>query len=365
MIDLRFIEYRVVAITPEGQQLDITASTTDLGWEEGEKEYAARISLKLYDAMYEGKRLSELVQPLTPVFVYAICNGESTEVIRGTIEEWSPTDSNGKLSLDITAYDEMKAMRQSQDDQYFTDGLTTKQIITTILDAWNVPYDYQGPENITHSKFVFRKNYISDMCQKVLADVKKQKGGVYFMRAKEGKVQIIPRGSNETTYHLDAYTNIIQTKDKFSTSGMVTRVKIVGKTKDEGRPPVEATIDRHTEYGVRQVILEHADKKTLEEVQKEANQILDEKSLIKRTTDLQGPDVPFLRKGDRIRIKSGSLSGYWFVKSIRHNAADGKMSLKIDEDKEKNKEEAEKQQQEGGTSVEYDTGENDEYGGDE
>lgn len=369
MIDLRLIEYRVVAVTSDGQQLDITDVTTDLGWEEGEKEYAARISLKLYDAEYNGKHLSELVQPLTPIFVYAICNGESTEVVRGTVEEWSPTDSNGKLSLDITAYDEMKAMRQSQDDQYFADGMTTKQIITTILDAWGVPYDYQGPENITHSKFMFRKNYISDMCQKVLTDVKKKKGGVYFMRAKEGKIQILPRGTNEITYHLDAYTNIEQTKDKFSTSGMVTRVKIVGKTKAEGRPPVEATIDRHTEYGIRQVILQHASKKTLDEVKKDAEELLDEKSLIKRTTTLQGPDVPFLRKGDRIRIESGTLSGYWFVKSIRHNADDGKMSLGIDEDKEKNKEETEKANQQAGNTAqettEYDTGENDEFGGDE
>lgn len=37
MIDLRDIVYRVVCVTPDGTQLDITPVTTGLGWEEGKK----------------------------------------------------------------------------------------------------------------------------------------------------------------------------------------------------------------------------------------------------------------------------------------------------------------------------------------
>lgn len=355
MIDLRLIEYRVVAVTSEGEQLDITNATTDLGWEEGEREYAARISLKLYDAEYGEKRLSELVQPLTPIFVYAISNGESTEVIRGTVADWKPTDSNNKLTLDITAYDEVKALRESQDDEYFSDGQTSKQIITKILDKWSVPYDYQGPE-ITHAKFAFKKKYISDMIKTVLEDVRRKGKGFYFMRAKEGKVQIIPRGSNEDIYHFDADTNLMQTSDSFSSSGLVTRVKIVGKTKNEGCPPVEDTIDGHTEYGVKQMILERPTDKTLDEIRETAKQTLKEKGSLKRKTTLSCADVPFIRKGDIIRVESGSLQGYWFISAIRHNADDGKMNLTIVEDKDKNAEEG---------NDAYDTGESDEEAGDD
>lgn len=154
----------------------------------------------------------------------------------------------------------------------------------------------------------------------------------------------------------------MQTKDSFSTGNLITRIKIIGKSKDEGRPPVETVIDGHTEYGIRQAIIERPSDKTLDEVKKSANELLKEKGMIKRTTSLQGPDVPYLRKGDRIRVEAGTLSGYWFVKSINHNAADGKMSLKIDEDKEKNQEVAKSK---GTTVKEYDTGDNDEYGGEQ
>lgn len=359
MVDLRLIEYRVVAVTPQGEQLDITPATTDLGWEEGEKEYAARISLKLHDSDYNGQRLSQLVQPMTPIIIYAIANGESREVIRGNVTDWIPTDSNSTLSLDLTAYDEMKALRENRDDEYIPDGMTTKQIFTNILSKWGVPYDYKGPE-VMHHKMAFRKKPISDMLKSVLKDVKDKGGGVYFMRAREGKIEVIPRGSNEETYHFDAYTNMMQTRDSFSTSGIVTRVKVVGQMKDEGIPPVEEIVDGHTEYGIRQTIIERPKDKSLYEVRNTANQILKEKGQLKRKTTLSCADVPYIRKGDRIRVESGTLQGYWFITAIRHNAQDETMNLSIVEDKEKNAEAAKKN---GTEAVEYDTGDEDEEGG--
>ena len=67
-----------------------------------------------------------------------------------------------------------------------------------------------------------------------------------------------------------------------------------------------------------------------------AREMLKEKGTLARKTTLQAPDLPFLRKGDRIRVRAGTAAGYFFVRSVRHNAADGKMTLGIDEDKEMN-----------------------------
>ena len=105
MIDLRDIAYRVVCVTPDGTQLDITPVTTGLGWEEGEKELSARISLKVYNVLYGGKRMSQLVQPETPIFVYATIGGTQKEMVLGTVMKWAPTYTNGTSSLDIEAYD--------------------------------------------------------------------------------------------------------------------------------------------------------------------------------------------------------------------------------------------------------------------
>lgn len=337
MVDLRTIEYRVVCISPDGTQLDITSITTGLGWEEGEKELSARISLHVYNVLYNGKRISQMIKPETPIFVYATIDGKQKEMIRGTVKKWAPTYTNGSSSLVIEAYDEMQPLRHNQDFAYFADGTKTKAMITSILDKWSVPYTYNGPD-IAHNKMVFKKSYVSDMLQKILDDVKKKNGGVYFMRAKEGKVEIIPRGTNEEIYHFDELDNAVQASDSFDSNGLVTRVKIVGKTDKEGHQKVEATKDGKIEFGIRQAIIEHQSSKTLKQAEEAAEQLLKEKGALKRKTTLQAPDVPFIRKGDRVRIQAGTVMGYFFIKSIRHNAEDQKMTFEVDEDKEKNKE---------------------------
>ena len=99
MISIKDIIYRVICISPDGEQIDITSITTNLGWEEGEKELSVRISLKVYNTLYNGKRISQLIQPGTPIFVYATIGAEQKEMVRGTVEKWAPTYTNGGLRL--------------------------------------------------------------------------------------------------------------------------------------------------------------------------------------------------------------------------------------------------------------------------
>lgn len=337
MIDLRSIEYRVVCITPDGEQLDITPVCTDLGWEEGARELAVRVSLKIYNGQYNGKYFSESVQPGTPIYVYAIINGESQEVARGFVEKWTPTYTNGRTAIDIEAYDEMHALRHNQDNKFYSDDTGTKAIITDILNSWNVPCDYQGPD-VKHAKTVYCKKYLCDMITNTLDEAKKKDAGFYFVRAKEGVVQIIPRGTNEEIYHFDELDSAVRATDSFDSSNMITRVIIVGKDDKDGKQKVEATVDGKTEFGVRQAIIDMPKDKSLDDATKTANELLKEKGALARKTTLEAPDLPFLRKGDRIRVKAGTAQGYFFVKSIRHNADDRKMTMEIDEDKERNEE---------------------------
>ena len=361
MISIKNIVYRVICITPDGEQIDITSITTNLGWEEGEKELSVRISLKVYNTLYNGRRISQLIQPGTPIFVYATIGAEQKEMVRGTVEKWAPTYTNGDSALDIVAYDEMHPLRKNEDYAYFVDGVTTKTMITQILDKWGVPYEYKGPD-ITHNKMVFKKSHICDMLQKIFNDVKQKNGGIYFARAREGKVEIIARGMNEDIYHFDESDNTVSAKDSFDSGSIVTRVIIVGKSDKEGHQSVEATVDGKMEYGVRQAIVERESSKTLEQATDAANQLLRERGALKRKTTLVAPDVPFLRKGDRIRVRAGTVLGYFFVKSVRHNADDQKMTLDIDEDKEKNKE---TETDNGLSGIETDANETDESTGGE
>ena len=334
MIEIQKISYRVVAVTADGQQLDLTDVTHALGWSEGEKELSARITLKLANVEYGGKLISELVQPFTPILIYA---GSETlgEVIRGTIQKWSMRETNGEMYLEIEAADEVQALRHNQDEFYFTDGHTSTAIIEEILNKWSVPHELQITD-VTHGKKVYRKKYLIDMINDVLKDLKEKGGGVYFVRAKEGVVQIIPRGLNETTYHFDMADNLTRATESFDVSKIVTRILVVAKSKDEGHQKIESTVDGKIDLGVRQIIYERGDKETAEEAETAAKKILEEQGEVERETSIESPDVPSIRKGDRIRVKSSSGESYFFIKSIRHNAASQRMTMELDEDKEKN-----------------------------
>ena len=333
MLYLSKLRYDVIAVAADGTQLNLTDITSGLGWSEGEKELSAKITLKVANAEYNGKHISDFVQPFTPIFVYADMGAGSEEVIRGTVQKWELTETNREVFLNLEAADEVQALRANEDDFFFTDGHSSTSILEEILGKWGVPHEIQINDG-KHAKKVYRKKYLCDMVADVLKDLKEKGGGVYFVRAKGGVVQIIPRGTNQTIYHFDLDDNLIRAKESFDVSKMVTRVLVVGKQKTEGKQKIESTVDGKTQYGTRQIIYTRGDKETAAEAETAAKKILDEQGDVKRKTSIESPDVPTIRKGDRIRVRSSAGMGFYFIKSIRHNAAQMKMTMELDYDKE-------------------------------
>lgn len=116
MLDLTKLKYRVVVVTADGAQLDITEVCSALGWSEEERQLSAKITCKLACVDFKGKSITELVKPFSPVFIYADIGEGFVEVIRGVVQKWELIESNGEFTLDIDAADEVQALRQSQDD---------------------------------------------------------------------------------------------------------------------------------------------------------------------------------------------------------------------------------------------------------
>lgn len=123
--------------------------------------------------------------------------------------------------------------------------------------------------------------------------------------------------------------NLIQTSDKFSMVNLVTRVVIMGKEDDEGRPSVETSISGRTEYGILQDI-QTMGSLTLEEAKAKAQDVLDEKGDPKRTIKLTSPDFPAVRKGDLIYVTTDRLLGFFHVKGISHNATTMTMQMEVE-----------------------------------
>ena len=61
-----------------------------------------------------------------------------------------------------------------------------------------------------------------------------------------------------------------------------------------------------------------------------SQEILDENGNIDRKISVQGPDVPFIRKGDLVYLMAGTSEGYFFVKGIRHDADTNSMTMNLE-----------------------------------
>lgn len=328
MIDVTNIKYRLVVMTEDKKQYNIKEFVENLGWEENDGELAVRISFTAKNDKTSAGLISSLAKPGCLVGIFASHGSTDEEVARGYITDWKPTLSGSKDKFDVICYDELYNLQESQELIYYSSGIGTKSAITKIFDDWQIPMDkYEGPD-VTHGKLAYKTEMLSDVLLDILDDAKKKGGGSAMIRAAKGKVSVIEWGSNTTVYHFEA-DNTKQVSHKKSTSGMITRVKIIGQEDDDGRSSVEAVVNGLTKFGVRQKIYIRGKDDSVSDAQSAAQEIIDEKGKVKEDITVQAPDIPFIRKGDLVRITVGTLKDYYYVRGIRHDADSGSMTMDL------------------------------------
>ncbi len=166
----------------------------------------------------------------------------------------------------------------------------------------------------------------------LLEEVRKKTAKKYVMLFKDGKLTIAGFGSNSEIYLFDE-TNSIQTLNKLTANNLVTRVKVIGKEDKKGRSSVDAVVDGDTKYGVLQEIVRRDSNKKMKDAMDEANALIKERGTPQELIQTQVPDLPFLRKGDKIEMAAGNLMGFFFVESVVHVATDRRMTLTLTRDK--------------------------------
>lgn len=328
MIDISKIKYRLVVMTESKKQYNIKEFVEDLGWEENDGELATRISFTAKNEKTSAGLISSLAKPGCLVGVFATDGSIDEEVARGYVTNWKPLLSGSKDKVDITCYDELYNLEESQDLIYYSSGIGTKSAITQIFDNWQIPTEkYDGPD-VTHGKLAYKTESLADVLLDILDDAKKKGGGDAFIRAAKGKVSVLQWGSNKTVYHFEA-DNTKQVSHKMSTAGMITRVKVIGQEDDDGRSSVEAVVNGQTKFGIRQKIYVRGKDDSVSDAQSAAQDIINDKGQVDEEITVQSPDVPFVRKGDLVHITAGTLNDYYFVKGIRHNADSMSMTMDL------------------------------------
>lgn len=330
MVDLSKLKYRVAVMDENGTQYNIKDFICNLGWEENKNEISVRSSFTAKNDNTSKGYLSSIIKPGCLIGIFATDGGSlDEEVARGYVETWNSIERNSASNLKCTCYDELYKLQKSQDNRYYASGTGTKAAIQGVFDDWEIPQkEYRGPD-ATHGKTVYNTKYLSDIILEMLDDAVKKGEEKCIIRAEKGYTSVIPRGSNTTVYVFKV-DNTQSINQSINIANLVTRVKVVGQSDDDGKRSVDATLNGHTQYGIRQRIYTRGSDETISDAQSSAQEILDTDGKAKKEMKLQSPDVPFIRKGDLVYVMNNLASDYYYVNSIQHNADAYSMTMDLE-----------------------------------
>ncbi len=295
----------------------VTNALISINISDQEKQIAVCASIELFDVeTAKGPKLSSLIAPPNLVRIFAKDGEKSDEVFRGFVWEVSPKEGLTDAALTIKCYDQLIYWQESEDSDFFSAGKNTKDVIKSIADRWGISFLYEY-DYIIHEKLVLRGAIADFITADVLDAVQKQCGVRYVIRSEKEKVVIRPVGCNDVIYKFTEHSNITELSRYLTMNGVITQVIVLGTTDDDDKTPIEATVTGNTKnYGTLQKIITRDQDATLAVAKKEAQTIIDESGKPKWEYDLKAPDIPWIRKGDKVEIKTKTINGYKIVKSV-------------------------------------------------
>ena len=331
MIDVAKISYSLILLRPDGQRIDLWPFLRRLSWEENDDELAVRLEAELQNIqMPDGKWLHQLIPLGGQIFLYADWGAGRQEIFRGTVFVWDyRTDPLGHFT--ITAYDQLIYLMKSQDDRFYKAGQTAKAIIQDIAGAWRIPLGMVEGPNVALGKQVFRGETLADMINSVLKEAKAKGSIKWIVRSRQGKIDVVRPGINSPVYRFTHDGNVDSIQDRQDIEDLVTRVKIIGAEDSEGKAPVVATLDGRTEFGTLQEVVYQRQFDNAAAAKAAAQDILKERGQPRKQRRVQAPDLPFMRRGDKVKVEAGTLMGYYIVSSVTHDATNRIMVMEVED----------------------------------
>lgn len=297
-----------VAIVDGETKYDVTPALCNLDLSDQDGQLAQSATLGLMNVQVSGKWLSTIVGIRQRVFIYADDGKKKDEVFRGVIwTDYYKSDLSTR-DMSLKCYDNLIYFQESEDAEFFPEGKTTEDVVSTLCQKWGVPLKY-AYESITHSKLALRGALSDILTSDVLDLVKTKTGKKYILRSTKDTIEVVKTGQNQTVYDISSKNNAVSTRTERTMDGLVTKVVILGKAGNDERQPVEATVEGNVaEYGTLQKIHDRKENTSLADAQKEAQAIIDEKGKPKTVYEVKCSDIPWIRKGDRVHVNAGAIS---------------------------------------------------------
>ena len=309
---------------------DITPAIESIDISDQKNQIAKCVTIQMMNTKVGDKWLTGLLDVCDRVFLHANDGSKSGETFRGFIWERGYKSSLTDRTFQLKCYDNLIYFQKSDHSAFFSSGKSTKDVASSLCKSWGVKLNYTY-QSITHAKLVLRGKLADIFTDDLLKLVKDRTGKKYVILSEQDVMQIKPVGSNSTIYHFIAGQNAIQTSAVRTMEGMTTKVIILGKADKDERLPVEATVSGNTsKYGTIQTTISRSENTSLEDAKKEANSIISADGKPKDEFELYATDVPWIRKGDKIYVDGGNMSGYYIVNGIERTIDINKREMVLD-----------------------------------
>lgn len=295
---------------------NISPVVTKYDFSDQRKQMAQSMTIELVNVKIGGNRLSKLLDVRDRVFVYANDGERSEEVFRGYIWTLNTKDQRDRNELTLKCYDNLIYFQESDESEFFPSGKSTNAVASALCEKWGVKLEYTY-STITHSKMALRGKLADIFISDVLEPVKKQTGKKYVIRSEKDVMKILPVGANTRVYTIKVNGNAEGLAEERTMDDMVTKVVILGKADKDDRRPVEATVSGETDkYGTLQKIENLESNTSLEDAKKEAQTTIDEDGKPKTEYAAKSPDIPWIRKGDKVKVEGIDWNKHFIVVDI-------------------------------------------------
>ena len=322
-----------VYIVSGSTKYDITPAIESIDISDQNKQIAKCVTIQLLNTKVGDKWLTGLLDVCDRVFLHANDGSKDEETFRGFVWERGYKSSIKDRTFQLKCYDNLIYFQKSDHFAFFSSGKSTKDVAASLCKEWGVKLEYTY-ESITHAKLALRGKLSDVFTDDLLDIVKDRTGKKYVILSEKDVMQIKSVGANSTIYHFNAGQNAIQTSSVRTMDDMKTKVIILGKADKEDRQPVEATVSGNTsKYGTIQATISRSENTSLEDAKKEAQSIIDEDGKPKEIFELYASDIPWIRKGDKVYVDGGDMTGYYIVTGIERTISNTKREMVLDLEK--------------------------------
>lgn len=325
-----FPTYKVYVVAGE-KKYNITTAVEGLTFSDQKNQIAQRSNIQLHNQQEGSSRLSDLIPVCSRVVIYANDGSKEEEVFRGFVWARSNKSALDSRSLELKCYDNLIYLQESDDSLYFEPRQwRTYEIFNFICQKWGIKCQFDMALSIIHGKLVLRGKLADILTTDLLDSVKAQTGRKPIILGIKDELHVKQIGTNSTVYRFLADKNTLSTSSTCTMDGMVTKVIIMAKADSDDRESHEATVKGDTStYGTIQKIVDRDESMSMADAKKEAQTIIDENGAPKWEYELQAPNNPWIRKGDKIYVNAGDLTGYYIVTGIDRSIDNKKSTMTL------------------------------------